>query len=91
MQPIDKKSANVICDLHGQTSSPLIVGAHFDFADEGQGIVDDWSGVSTSDIVSLTSNARRYLVGGTAELHLPLRFSVELDAICPGLLTRPPI
>jgi len=30
---------------------------------------------------SLTSAARRYLMGGTAELHLPLRFSVELDAI----------
>jgi hypothetical protein len=30
---------------------------------------------------SLTSEARRYLVGGTVEVHLPLRISVELDAI----------
>jgi Zn-dependent M28 family amino/carboxypeptidase len=51
LQPIDKKSANVICDLPGETSDTLIVGAHFDFADEGQGIVDDWSG--TSMLVSL--------------------------------------
>lgn len=46
LQAIDKRSANVICDLPGETNSTLIVGAHFDFADEGQGIVDDWSGVS---------------------------------------------
>jgi len=50
-QPIDKKSANVICDLPGQTTTRIVVGAHFDFADEGQGIVDDWSG--TSMLVSL--------------------------------------
>jgi hypothetical protein len=31
--------------------------------------------------VSLTSSAHRYLVGATAEVHLPLRVSVELDAI----------
>jgi hypothetical protein len=29
----------------------------------------------------LTSDSRLYLVGATAEVHLPLRFSVELDAI----------
>jgi hypothetical protein len=29
----------------------------------------------------LTSGARRYLVGATAEVHLPLRLSIELDAI----------
>ena len=46
LQPIDKKSANVICDLQGETTATIVVGAHFDFADEGQGIVDDWSGAS---------------------------------------------
>ena len=29
----------------------------------------------------VTPNVRRYLVGGTVEVHLPLKFSVELDAI----------
>jgi len=45
-QPIDKKAGNVICTLSGQTSSTIVVGGHFDFADRGQGIVDDWSGTS---------------------------------------------
>jgi hypothetical protein len=39
---------------------------------------DAFAGSGSSDV---TSAARRYLVGGTAELHLPLRFSVELDVI----------
>jgi len=30
---------------------------------------------------SFTYGTRRYVVGGTAELHLPFRFSVELDAL----------
>ncbi len=34
-----------------------------------------------SAVDGLTSNARRYLIGGTVELHLPLRVSLELDAI----------
>jgi hypothetical protein len=46
LQPVDKKSANVICDLPGEMPDPIVVGAHFDFVDEGQGIVDDWSGAS---------------------------------------------
>src|SRR5260370_20210194 len=45
-QRIDKNSGNVICTLPGQTSSTIVVGGHFDFADEGKGIVDDWSRTS---------------------------------------------
>ena len=45
-QAIDKKSSNVICDLPGQTNATIVVGAHLDFVEKGQGIVDDWSGVS---------------------------------------------
>lgn len=45
-QRIDKNSGNVICTLPGQTSSTIVVGGHFDFADDGKGIVDDWSGAS---------------------------------------------
>jgi aminopeptidase-like protein len=45
-QQIDKHSANVICTLPGETSATIVVGAHFDFVPEGNGIVDDWSGAS---------------------------------------------
>lgn len=46
LQLIDKRSSNVICSLPGETSATIVVGAHFDFAEKGDGIVDDWSGVS---------------------------------------------
>ncbi len=45
-QRIDKHSGNVICTLPGETTSTIVVGGHFDFAEHGQGIVDDWSGSS---------------------------------------------
>ena len=45
-QPIDKGLGNVVCTLPGETDSTIIVGGHFDFVDRGDGIVDDWSGVS---------------------------------------------
>jgi Zn-dependent M28 family amino/carboxypeptidase len=45
-QPINKSSANVICTLPGETKSTIVVGAHFDFAELGSGIVDDWTGAA---------------------------------------------
>jgi len=45
-QPIDKKNANVICTLPGETSATIVIGGHFDFAEHGQGIIDDWSGTA---------------------------------------------
>ncbi len=45
-QPADRKHSNVICTLPGETESVIAVGGHYDFADRGDGIVDDWSGVS---------------------------------------------
>jgi hypothetical protein len=41
-----KDPPNVSCTLPGSTNSVIIVGAHFDHADEGMGAVDDWSGAS---------------------------------------------
>lgn len=41
-----KDPPNVICTLPGTTGSVIIVGAHFDHAEEGKGAVDDWSGAS---------------------------------------------
>jgi hypothetical protein len=43
---VEKKTANVICTLVGETVSTIAVGGHFDFVDRGRGMVDDWSGVS---------------------------------------------
>src|ERR1700736_4211489 len=61
-QRIDRSSGNVICTLPGQTSSTIMVGGHFDFADHGMGIVDDWSGASLlpSLYQSLKSRARQH-------------------------------
>jgi putative aminopeptidase FrvX len=42
----DTRSGNVICTLAGDTGSTITAGGHFDFVDRGEGIVDDWSGVS---------------------------------------------
>src|SRR5450432_1498653 len=45
-QRVDKNSANVICTLPGQSTSSIVVGGHFDFAEHGTGMVDDWSGTA---------------------------------------------
>lgn len=46
MQPVEPWADNVICDLPGETSTAIVVGAHFDFINRGQGVVDDWSGAA---------------------------------------------
>jgi Iap family predicted aminopeptidase len=40
------RQPNIICVLPGISDSVILVGAHFDHADEGDGIIDDWSGAS---------------------------------------------
>lgn len=40
------RQPNLICDLPGTTDQVIVVGAHFDHVDAGQGIVDNWSGAS---------------------------------------------
>jgi Zn-dependent M28 family amino/carboxypeptidase len=40
------KLPNVICTLPGSTDSVIVVGAHFDHVDAGDGVVDNWSGAS---------------------------------------------
>jgi len=40
------KVPNLICILPGETESAIITGAHFDFASQGKGVVDNWSGAS---------------------------------------------
>ncbi len=41
-----KKQPNVICVLPGMTDQTIVVGAHFDHVDRGDGVVDNWSGAS---------------------------------------------
>jgi Zn-dependent M28 family amino/carboxypeptidase len=40
------KLGNVICTITGSTDSVIIVGAHFDHVELGQGAVDNWSGAA---------------------------------------------
>jgi Zn-dependent M28 family amino/carboxypeptidase len=40
------KFPNVICYLQGESDKVIIVGAHFDRASEGDGVIDNWSSAS---------------------------------------------
>jgi Iap family predicted aminopeptidase len=40
------KLPNVICMLPGSSENTIIVGAHFDHADVGDGVIDNWSGAA---------------------------------------------
>jgi peptidase M28-like protein len=40
------KQPNLICVLPGSTDSTIVVGAHFDHVDAGDGVVDNWTGAS---------------------------------------------
>jgi hypothetical protein len=56
------RQPNVICILRGTSDSVILVGAHFDHVNEGDGIIDDWSGVSL--LPSLYQS-----LGGTSRAH----------------------
>ena len=40
------KAPNLICTFPGEMESEIVVGAHFDLEEAGQGVVDNWSGAS---------------------------------------------
>jgi hypothetical protein len=66
------KVPNLICVLDGKLDSLIIVGGHFDLAESGGGVVDNWSGSSLlpSLYQSLKSVPRRHnfvFVGFTDE------------------------
>ena len=42
------KQPNLICVLPGSTDSIVVIGAHFDHVDAGDGVVDNWTGASFS-------------------------------------------
>ena len=63
IQPVkDADAPNVICTLPGETESVIIVGAHFDRVNVGDGVVDNWSGASLlpSLYQSLSSTERHH-------------------------------
>jgi hypothetical protein len=72
-QPVPhSKESNLICTLDGETTSQIVVGGHFDLANQGIGAVDDWSGAALlpSLYQSLAGKARRHrfvFVGFAAE------------------------
>ena len=58
-QPVKHvKAPNIICTLPGETASLIVVGGHFDFVNEGQGVVDNWSGCSLLPSLYLSVKAK---------------------------------
>jgi hypothetical protein len=46
-QPVKgQKAPNLICTLPGETERVIVVGAHFDLVEAGDGVVDNWTGAS---------------------------------------------
>jgi putative aminopeptidase FrvX len=56
------KQPNIICTLPGETDSTIVVGAHFDHVEMGDGVIDNWSGASLlpSLFQSLKSDTRHH-------------------------------
>ena len=62
-QPVKSlKQPNLICVLQGDTDAVILVGAHYDHVDRGDGVVDNWSGASLlpSLYEALNTGQRRY-------------------------------
>jgi Iap family predicted aminopeptidase len=62
-QPVsDSAAPNVICTLAGSGNRVILVGAHFDHVQKGEGVVDNWSGASLlpSLYESLSSKPRKH-------------------------------
>jgi Peptidase family M28 len=57
-----KDPPNIICTLRGCSDSLIIVGAHTNHADVGNGVVDDWSGTALLPALlgSLRKSPRRH-------------------------------
>ena len=56
------KAPNLICTLKGASETVIVVGAHFDLVEAGDGVVDNWTGASLlpSLYQGLASEARRH-------------------------------
>lgn len=58
------KEPNLLCVLQGDADSIILVGAHYDHVDRGDGVVDNWSGASLlpSLFEALNAGHRRYTI-----------------------------
>ena len=56
------RTPNVVCSLPGESDSIIVVGAHYDKVDVGEGVVDNWSGAALlpSLFESLNTESRRH-------------------------------
>lgn len=46
MKVSGSKSPDLICTVAGETNRVIVVGAHFDKVDRGEGVADNWSGAA---------------------------------------------
>jgi hypothetical protein len=63
---------NLICDHPGALASTIVVGAHFDLVERGQGVVDNWTGVALlpslyQGLIDISRQHRFVFVGFTGE------------------------
>jgi Peptidase family M28 len=80
---------NVICVLPGQTDGVILVGAHTDKVDAGDGVVDNWSGACLlpSLLYSVNGQKRRHtyiFVGFTGEEKGLLGSAFYAGKLTPG-------
>jgi putative aminopeptidase FrvX len=64
-QPVKRqKLPNVICTMPGSSDSVIVIGAHFDHVERGEGVVDNWSGavLLPSLFQSLNGEPRRHTI-----------------------------
>ena len=45
-QKVRSDRPNLVCSLPGSSQSIIVVGAHYDLVEKGDGVVDNWSGAS---------------------------------------------
>jgi putative aminopeptidase FrvX len=67
-----QKLPNVICTMPGSSDSVIVIGAHFDHVERGEGVVDNWSGAGLlpSLFQSLNGEPRKHtmvFIGFAAE------------------------
>jgi len=84
---------NVICVLPGKTDGIILVGAHTDKVDAGDGVVDNWSGASLlpSLLYSIHGQKRRHtfiFVGFTGEEKGLLGSDFYARKLTPGQRTK---
>lgn len=58
------RQPNLLCVLQGDSDSVILVGAHYDHVDSGEGVVDNWTGASLlpSLYQALNVGQRRYTI-----------------------------